>query len=117
MTPTHPVTLWALSADERSLVLAITDVSRRQMPDLRAARKPLPASRPADGSDVGRRLGVDDGDGADRWGRSERARAVLRVLLHPLYRYWFRLGFENVDRDPDTRRGDVGGQSRRLGPG
>jgi 1-acyl-sn-glycerol-3-phosphate acyltransferase len=95
-----PVTQWAPSADERSLALTITDVSGRQVPDLHAA-----AVWPhAQGSDVGRRrFGVDDDDGVDRWGRSERARAVLRALADPLYRCWFRFGFENLDRIP--RRG------------
>ncbi len=97
-----PVTLWAPTADERSLALTIADVSGRQVPDLHAARIPAYVSAPAEGSDAGPPA-ADDGDGVDRWGRSERARTVLRVLLHPLYRQWFRFSLENVERIP--RRG------------
>ena len=96
-----PVTLWAPSADERSLALMITDVSGRQVPDHHAAAKLAQPSPPAEGSNAGRgRVDVDDEDGVDRWGRSERARAMLRALTHPLYRCWFRFGFENLDRIP-----------------
>ena len=94
-----PVTLWAPSADERSLALTITEVSGRQVPDLRAAAGPRRPSPPADGSDVGRRVDVDR-DRVDRWGRSERARAVLRALADPVYRYWFRFSLEHLDRIP-----------------
>ena len=95
-----PVTLWAPSADERSLALTIVDVSGRQVPDLHAAAMLPQASPPAEGSDVGHRFGVDDDDGIDRWGRSQRARAVLRALADPVYRCWFRFSLENLDRIP-----------------
>jgi 1-acyl-sn-glycerol-3-phosphate acyltransferase len=95
-----PVKIWAPSADERLLALTITDVSGRQVPDLHAAAISPQPSSPVGVSDGGRRADVDDGDGVDRWGRSERARAMLRTLAEPLYRYWFRFSFENLDRIP-----------------
>jgi 1-acyl-sn-glycerol-3-phosphate acyltransferase len=91
---------WAPSAEERSLELRITDVSGRQVPDLHAVADPPPPTPLAVGSDVGASVDADDDDGVDRWGRSERARAVLRALGHPWYRYWFRFRFENLDRIP-----------------
>ena len=94
-----PVTLWAPSADERSLALTINDVSGRQVPDLRAAALPCGPFPAADESGVGG--GVDtERDTVDRWGRSERARGVLRALSDPLYRYWFRFSLEHLDRIP-----------------
>src|SRR4051794_11575639 len=38
----------------------------------------------------------------DRWGRSERMRALVRTAYEPLYRYWFRVeweGFEHLPND------------------
>jgi 1-acyl-sn-glycerol-3-phosphate acyltransferase len=39
----------------------------------------------------------------DEWGRSERARAVLRRLYEPVYRHWFRVEWEGLEKIP--RRG------------
>ena len=99
LTVDAPVKPWAPSEDERSLALTISDVSGRQVPDLHAATPPPRPSPPADLSDRGRRIDVDD-DGVDRWGRSERARTVLRTLAHPLYRFWFRFSLEHPERIP-----------------
>ena len=108
-----PVTLWAPSADERSLALTITDVSGRQVPDLHAAATPRRPSPPTDESDVGRRVDVDR-DRVDRWGRSERARAVLRALSDPCVPVLVPVQLRAPGSDPATGRRDVGGQSRRV---
>jgi 1-acyl-sn-glycerol-3-phosphate acyltransferase len=36
----------------------------------------------------------------DAWGRSDRVRAVVRRLSAPMYRVWFRVSFEGLDRIP-----------------
>lgn len=36
----------------------------------------------------------------DEWGRSERMRAVARALYDPMYRHWFRVEWEHLDRIP-----------------
>jgi 1-acyl-sn-glycerol-3-phosphate acyltransferase len=36
----------------------------------------------------------------DEWGRSERMRALARTLYEPLYRRWFRVEWEGLDRIP-----------------
>jgi 1-acyl-sn-glycerol-3-phosphate acyltransferase len=53
---------------------------------------PLPTEAP--GADPSRRGDVDD------WGRSERARAVARRAFGPLYRNWFRVEWEGLERLP-----------------
>lgn len=60
---------------------------------------PRPTSPPPDPgppADPARRSDVD------RWGRSERLRALTRRLYDPMYRYWFRVewdGFEHLPRE------------------
>ena len=36
----------------------------------------------------------------DEWGRSERARALLRRLYGPVYRHWFRVEWEGLEKIP-----------------
>lgn len=36
----------------------------------------------------------------DEWGRSERARALIRQIYGPVYRNWFRVEWEGLDRIP-----------------
>ena len=36
----------------------------------------------------------------DEWGRSERARALVRLLYDPIYRSWFRAEWEGFDKIP-----------------
>ena len=36
----------------------------------------------------------------DRWGRSERARALCRLLYDPIYRNWFRAEWEGLEKIP-----------------
>jgi len=38
----------------------------------------------------------------DRWGRSERARALCRLLYDPIYRGWFRAEWEGLEKIPTT---------------
>jgi 1-acyl-sn-glycerol-3-phosphate acyltransferase len=90
-----PVTLWAAGAEDRSLALTIDDVSGRQVPNPHEA-----GAQPQASAGSNQRAVVDDGDEVDVWGRSEQARRVLRALLDPLYRYWFRFRFENLERIP-----------------
>ena len=40
----------------------------------------------------------------DEWGRSESARELFRRIYAPLYRYWFRVEWEGLDKIP-TRGG------------
>jgi len=54
---------------------------------------PLPRPQPADEeyrhSDV------------DRWGRSERFRAITRAVFDPIYTHWFRVEWEGFERLPE----------------
>ena len=97
------VKAWAPTPNERTIALRIVDVSGRSVPEPHSphARPQLTSGAAEPG--VGRRVVDQDGDGIDRWGRSERTRKALRVLVDPAYRHWFRFSFENVDRIP--RRG------------
>jgi 1-acyl-sn-glycerol-3-phosphate acyltransferase len=36
----------------------------------------------------------------DHWGRSERMRALVRMLYDPMYRHWFRVEWEGFERLP-----------------
>jgi 1-acyl-sn-glycerol-3-phosphate acyltransferase len=36
----------------------------------------------------------------DEWGRSERIRALARQLYDPMYRYWFRVEWEGLEKIP-----------------
>jgi 1-acyl-sn-glycerol-3-phosphate acyltransferase len=38
----------------------------------------------------------------DEWGRSERARSLLRRLYGPVYRHWFRAEWEGLEHIPTT---------------
>jgi 1-acyl-sn-glycerol-3-phosphate acyltransferase len=54
----------------------------------------VPLPRLEEGLEDPRRSDVDG------WGRSERVRAVARALYDPLYRYWFRVEWEGLDKIP-----------------
>ena len=59
--------------------------------ELRAVDDPWdPSPDPARLSDV------------DEWGRSQRARDLLRRLYNPVYEHWFRVEWEGFDRIPGT---------------
>jgi 1-acyl-sn-glycerol-3-phosphate acyltransferase len=55
----------------------------------------LPLHRPAEPAPAEPRL-----QDVDEWGRSERARALLRRLYGPIYRDWFRAEWEGLDKIP-----------------
>ena len=54
-----------------------------------------------------RRYGAVDAEGddarrsdVDEWGRSERMRSVVRRLYDPMYKYWFRVEWDGLDKIP-----------------
>jgi 1-acyl-sn-glycerol-3-phosphate acyltransferase len=55
----------------------------------------LPLRRPEAGPPPEPRL-----QDVDEWGRSERARALLRRLYDPVYRRWFRVEWEGLEKIP-----------------
>jgi 1-acyl-sn-glycerol-3-phosphate acyltransferase len=61
----------------------------------RAALVPLP--RPTDETIVGQRL-----TDVDEWGRSEHMRSLARRLYAPLYKHWFRVEWEGLEKIPKT---------------
>jgi 1-acyl-sn-glycerol-3-phosphate acyltransferase len=61
----------------------------------RAALVPLP--RPDEVSTTGHRL-----SDVDEWGRSEHARSVARRLFAPLYKHWFRVEWEGLEKIPTS---------------
>lgn len=84
-----PLRSWAMSARDRFVALDVEDASGRRLGNARPARP----SRSA----------VVDDAGVDHWGRSERTRRVVRALLEPAYRSWFRVQWEGLEHIP--RRG------------
>jgi hypothetical protein len=96
--PAHPATL--AEFEGRSIALTIDAVSGRRVPDPHAPEAVSPPARSAGvAADRHRVAGLDE-EGIDRWGRSERTRAMVRALVEPAYRFWFRFQFENVERIP-----------------
>jgi 1-acyl-sn-glycerol-3-phosphate acyltransferase len=73
------------------------------MPTGRVGERPttsgelLPLRRPASSAQVEQRVGD-----VDEWGRSERARAVMRRIYGPVYRNWFRAEWEGLERIPPS---------------
>jgi 1-acyl-sn-glycerol-3-phosphate acyltransferase len=55
---------------------------------------PLPRAK-ADTEEENRRSDVD------RWGRSERVRAVTRAVFDPIYTHWFRVEWEGFEHLPE----------------
>ena len=93
------VNAWAPSEGERSIALRIADVSGREVPE---PHVPPTSSRLTPFMEVEAATPDTDpdGDGIDPWGRSARARQVIRALSEPAYRYWFRFSFEHLARIP-----------------
>lgn len=60
-----------------------------------ASLVPLPLPRDADHEDAEDRL-----SDVDEWGRSESTRALLRRVYQPLYRHWFRVEWEGLEKIP-----------------
>jgi 1-acyl-sn-glycerol-3-phosphate acyltransferase len=61
----------------------------------RAALVPLP--RPDEETIVGERL-----TDVDEWGRSEHMRSLARKIYAPLYKHWFRVEWEGLEKIPKT---------------
>jgi 1-acyl-sn-glycerol-3-phosphate acyltransferase len=61
----------------------------------RAALVPLP--RPDDETVDGHRL-----SDVDEWGRSEHMRSLARKVYAPLYKHWFRVEWEGLEKIPKT---------------
>lgn len=95
-----PVKIWAPSAHERVLTLTMTEISGRQIPDPRTRARPLPKAPAAPAAELDPRSSNADGTDIDQWGRSERARTVLRTVVQPAYRYWFRFSLDDLERIP-----------------
>jgi 1-acyl-sn-glycerol-3-phosphate acyltransferase len=56
---------------------------------------PVARAHPEDeGPDPARRSDVDE------WGRSEHMRSIVRRLYDPVYRYWFRVEWEGLEKIP-----------------
>jgi 1-acyl-sn-glycerol-3-phosphate acyltransferase len=81
---------------------ASTSASASASAETRSGRTPssnLPVAVPrVDSTPVGdpRRSDVDE------WGRSEHLRSIARRLYDPLYRHWFRVEWEGLDKIPMT---------------
>ncbi len=61
----------------------------------RAALVPLPRPEPHPEAAVGHRR-----SDVDEWGRSERMRALVRSLYDPIYKHWFRVSWEGLEKIP-----------------
>lgn len=61
----------------------------------RAALVPLP--RPEEETIVGQRL-----SDVDEWGRSEHMRSLARKIFSPLYKHWFRVEWDGLEKIPTT---------------
>ena len=92
-------------------------VASGRMPSGRVTDQPrstgslLPMRSPAPGLPAGARL-----QDVDEWGRSERARTLLRRLFDPVYRDWFRAEWAGPREDSPAGRRPPGGQPRRRHP-
>ena len=66
----------------------------------RASRPPCPSSRWPDPGP--RRAGPPDPrrSDVDEWGRSEHMRSIVRRLYDPMYKYWFRVEWEGLEKIP-----------------
>ena len=67
------------------------------------ARTRCPSSSPRNfrpDLDDGETVDPRPGD-VDEWGRSEHMRSIVRRLYDPMYRYWFRVEWEGLEKIPD----------------
>lgn len=64
-------------------------------PSRGASLVPLPLPRETDHEEAEDRL-----SDVDEWGRSESTRALLRRIYQPLYRHWFRVEWEGLEKIP-----------------
>ena len=73
----------------------VSTTSRPQLEAVRGALVPIP--RPAEEPlPDPRRSDVDE------WGRSERTRALVRQVYEPIYRNWFRVEWDGLERIPTS---------------
>jgi 1-acyl-sn-glycerol-3-phosphate acyltransferase len=63
-------------------------------PSRGASLVPLPIPREP------RQPAADRASDVDEWGRSETTRALLRQLYQPLYKHWFRVEWEGLEKIP-----------------
>jgi 1-acyl-sn-glycerol-3-phosphate acyltransferase len=78
----------------------LTDVEAKKA--LRSGAELVPLSRPAPDTEPEVPIDGERRSDVDTWGRSERLRALTRMLYDPVYRYWFRAeweGFEHLPRE------------------
>ena len=64
-------------------------------PSRGASLVPLPLPREREAQQADDRL-----SDVDEWGRSERTRTLLRRIYDPLYRHWFRVDWEGLEKIP-----------------
>jgi 1-acyl-sn-glycerol-3-phosphate acyltransferase len=64
--------------------------------DSTAGRELVPVPRPTSESDEEHRR-----SDVDRWGRSERVRAMTRAVFDPIYTHWFRVEWEGFEHLPE----------------
>jgi 1-acyl-sn-glycerol-3-phosphate acyltransferase len=59
----------------------------------------LPVAAARDRVDIG---GIDEDrrSDVDEWGRSEHMRSIVRRLYDPMYRYWFRVEWDGLEKIP-----------------
>ncbi|MFZ0666871.1 MAG: lysophospholipid acyltransferase family protein [Acidimicrobiales bacterium] len=63
----------------------------------RAALVPLPYLEPEEKPPTPPRL-----QDVDEWGRSERVRRIVRSMYSPLYKHWFRVEWEGLEKIPES---------------
>ena len=80
-------------ADETEKIAAVSDLAGASVSYLPvAARRNEPEVEEL--VDEARRSDVDE------WGRSEHMRSIVRRLYDPMYRYWFRVEWEGLEKIP-----------------
>jgi 1-acyl-sn-glycerol-3-phosphate acyltransferase len=78
-----PVTATPIASDDPGR--AAPSMSLMAVPPDRVARPRPPDPRRSD---------------VDEWGRSEHMRSLVRKLYHPVYKYWFRVEWEGLEKIP-----------------
>jgi len=78
-------------------------MSPERTPPLTAVKAPtralVPVPRPAEEPEPLANPRLSD---VDEWGRSERFREMVRALYDPIYRRWFRVEWEGLEKIPTT---------------
>lgn len=92
-----PVKVWTGGPKERVIALQIAEISGRRVPDPHVAGA---SSQPAPVTGSTGQVTGQASPGIDRWGRSARTRTVVRAVMDPAYRFWFRFTWEGLERIP-----------------